>query len=882
MKRFLTVLGSCILFANLLLPFQAVAQQEKTETLYSNDRVTAFRVRADYTIDLDEDSGWADTLNKAPDQAVDNPFRIRFEVESDTSFYRRQYSIQYRWNNQPWSFADAHEFPYESAKSPAVSIVSCQSFFLGEEAEDLISVSEKPSNPGAGISLSPVTPGWFPDPESGASAEWEIALVIRRWADGPQKVAHGDRFSIRMVDHLGHPLAGPTPQFSVKVPKGHIGGTFVETPARIGPYENSKGDLYFIMEPTETDNVFMMLKSTDGGESWFEADTGNRPDISDLEGVGSVISKNGVIHIVHQISEGVYYHAFATSDNTENKDRWVVNSRLIATHEEPPTQTADIAIRPDGSLVVLFAAGDNLKYSILEPGGEWSKAKSLNHPHPVGLTNPTLLSLPEGNLEIVYKSMDGKGWHRQMQPDNTLTSPVQFANDLGTKEDEMIAILPMVHLTEKKTTVAAFRQSDGYLYLSYKSDNNKWSEPIKASDRPVVTNAVDSEQAGADMTAWGEKVILSFIAEDDRDIYLTTINNFDQTPEFTKIISGIDGSWVRGNILYARKDSPVYGMVYDAGSEGGSGFNKFTSLNLAEFLENSGKEESQNTAIAKADVKSSKFTEFSITGNISENDSTLLRIAFIGDGEPKPCALFPHTDAAVDQINTLMQTQPVDFVIGIGDVAHKGTEIQYEAATEVFQKLEAPFYPIMGNEEHGSTIERYLHYARQWNSVIKSPRYVINHDKLAFVFASPDHGRDFDDSGAEWVLEQIQRLAPKPVFLIVHGAQKGVYSENPDKGISNQLFIDQVIEQANLAAVISGDLHMDMERVNHSKQIEHVHYLHIPALERTKIPDKTNHTPMFRVMTINRDGHVNVDTYATGEKEPREELNYSFTLDLSE
>jgi 3',5'-cyclic-AMP phosphodiesterase len=293
---------------------------------------------------------------------------------------------------------------------------------------------------------------------------------------------------------------------------------------------------------------------------------------------------------------------------------------------------------------------------------------------------------------------------------------------------------------------------------------------------------------------------------------------------------------------------------------------------------NSGKVDPKINADTNTDSNGAEIFEFSVAGKHSQDDSTLLRVAFIGDGEPKPCAEFPHTDAAVEQINALLQTQPIDFVIGVGDVAHKGTEIQYEAATEVFQKLKAPFYPIMGNEEHGSTVERYLHYAQQWNSDIKSPRYVINHDKLAFVFASPDHGRDFDDSGARWILEQVQRLAPKPVVLIVHGAQKGVYPENPDKGISNQLFIEQVIPEENLAMVISGDLHMDMERVNHSKKIDHVHYLHIPALERTKIPDESSHIPMFRVMTINNDGNVTVETYATGESSPREKLNYSFIL----
>jgi len=282
------------------------------------------------------------------------------------------------------------------------------------------------------------------------------------------------------------------------------------------------------------------------------------------------------------------------------------------------------------------------------------------------------------------------------------------------------------------------------------------------------------------------------------------------------------------------------------------------------------------------DTKSEVVSEFSITATHAENDSTLLRIAFLGDAEPKPLAEFPNMAAAIEQINALAQTMPIDFVIGVGDIAHKGTEIQYEAATKVLQKLSVPFYPIMGNEEHGSTVERFMYYAKKWNPDLEQPSYVVNHDKMAFLFASPDHGRDFDESGAQWILEQLQRLAPKPVVLLVHGAQKGVYPENADKGIGNQIFIEKVISQPNLAVVISGDLHMDMDRVNHSKKIGDVHYLHIPALERTKIPDETNHTPMFRLMTIAKNGEVKIETYELGKSTPRSEHAYSFSMKLHE
>jgi len=277
-----------------------------------------------------------------------------------------------------------------------------------------------------------------------------------------------------------------------------------------------------------------------------------------------------------------------------------------------------------------------------------------------------------------------------------------------------------------------------------------------------------------------------------------------------------------------------------------------------------------------------EISEFLISDTKSENDSILLRVAFLGDGEPKPLAEFPGMAAAVEHINLLTQTQPFDFVIGVGDIAHKGTEIQYEAATEVLQKLEVSFYPIMGNEEHNSTVERYMEYARKWNSSLEQPSYIINHQNIAFVLASPDYERDFNDSGVVWIEEQIKRLAPKPVVLIVHGAQVGVYPEKADKGITNPLFVEKVISQPNLAVVISGDLHMDMDRVNHSKKIDDIHYLHIPALERTKIPDETNHIPMIRVMTITKDGKTTVDTYVVGDNQPREEHRYLFSVPLQE
>lgn len=267
----------------------------------------------------------------------------------------------------------------------------------------------------------------------------------------------------------------------------------------------------------------------------------------------------------------------------------------------------------------------------------------------------------------------------------------------------------------------------------------------------------------------------------------------------------------------------------------------------------------------------------------ASDDAVLLRFAILGDAEPKPEPEFPNLDAAVRHVNSLAADGRLDFVVGVGDIAHKGTMIQYENATTVLRKLTLPFYPIMGNEEHVSTVARFLEFANRWNDgkiTLTSSSYVQELVPVVLVHASPDFGRDFDDSGIAWMKKQIERAQPNPVLLIVHGAQAGAYPESPDKGIKHPGF-REVTALPNLAAVISGDLHMDMDRVQHSRQIGDVHYLHIPGLERTKIPDETRHTPMFRVLTVNSGGEVHVDTYEVGVEEPLGRHAYRFELPKS-
>src|SRR5690606_8351257 len=252
----------------------------------------------------------------------------------------------------PKSAIELKEFELEGeTSSPPVSIVSSEAYENGAETSDLLVGSNAEFIPGAGISLHRRTIPW----SGGMSqSEWEWSLVIRRFEDGAVTNDEGDIFEFRMVDANNKPFEdSKNPVLSLSVPPGHIGGTFIETPSRIGPFQVSNGDLYFIIEPTETDNMLLMIKSTYNGMSWQEVDGRNRPGKGDLDGFAVVLSAH-TIHMSHQQTNRTWHHSFRPSDHTTQPDTWEIRDHQIAGHDAPPTQVASLAMRSDGSMVAVY------------------------------------------------------------------------------------------------------------------------------------------------------------------------------------------------------------------------------------------------------------------------------------------------------------------------------------------------------------------------------------------------------------------------------------------------------------------------------------------------------------------------------------------------
>lgn len=459
-------------------------------------------------------------------------------------------------------------------KTPPVSIVGCPAYENGAATTDLLRGATTKFQPGAGVSLAPRTP-----PQAGGAGshtEFEWALIARRLGDGAVTNEEGDTFEFRMVDGAGAPVTTRQPRLRFSIPPGHLGGTFVETPGRIGPWRAANGNLYFIMEPAETDNLFMMMKSTDAGRTWREVDGANRPRTSDLESVeGRQVGDT--IHIIHQVTRSTRYHAFRTSDHPTQPDTWHVRDERAAAVNSV-AQAATLVVRSDGSLVT-FYVGDTIHYSVRSPSGTWSAETMIDPGVAPKLAGPKAELGANDAIHLAYYGMDGTIWYRRLLRDGTLTPRQSLASGVGATRAEFGAVLPLVFIPRTNTCVIIYQQADGRLWERRVVNDDAPSAPVLVASQPVVRNAVDSQQPGADVVLDGETVHVLFIDAATRAIFSTHDRGGWQPPQ--RQVGDILGSWVRGSV-YNRKDgAKVYGYVYDAGSQGGSGLNRFGEVVLS-------------------------------------------------------------------------------------------------------------------------------------------------------------------------------------------------------------------------------------------------------------------------------------------------------------
>jgi len=533
------------------------------------DAATAWRVRGTDAVDLNDAAAWAAEANTPVSVEVDRRFRLRFRVDRGAAG-AAAYRLQARRNEGEWMELEALDHPYpDGIASSVTSIVSSGEYAHGELTEPLLTPADVEFSGGSGISLRPEPR--IRDWPAG-STEWEWSLVIRYFSDGAVRIDDGDTFEYRMTDRMGTPLRGDPAAVTVAVPEGHLGGTFVETPGRIGPWQASNGDLYFVQEPAETDNVFMMVKSSDGGRTWAEVDGANRPPNGDLESVAGV-QTGDVIHLVHQ-ADSVWYYSFRTSDHPDAPDSWNVRDELIAGELDPATQSLALTAAPEGRLVAAFSGDTEILVRVRDPEGRWTEPATVGPPADAeAVLGPILATDSRGAVHMAWVDTEARAWHATLDASGAAASPTLLASNLGRAETERIALLPLTALPDG-SVVAIWRRADGQL-VERRLQAGTWSAPRVAVTANVAAGEVDSDQTTADLVAMEDALHLLYVDSEDGALYHTTRTGSEAWSTPAPLLEDIEGQWIRGAVVRDATGAQIYAWVVDAGSDGGSGFNLY-------------------------------------------------------------------------------------------------------------------------------------------------------------------------------------------------------------------------------------------------------------------------------------------------------------------
>lgn len=564
--------------------------EEDTELAGGSLAQPNFRIRSNAGVPLNADVGWAADLNNAATIDAEVPFRIRFEVEeTDAGSFEGRFKLQWRKGVGAWMNAQDYDPPNASA-TEAVGIIESDQYVDGEETSDLLGASSARFVAGTGEEDNSTAQYAL----SNEHTEIEWTIVIHTFYDNAAQNVGGDTFEFRVVHADGTAFQGPynNPKITLNIPRGLIGGTYVENPNRIGPFADANGNLYAIIEPSETFNRFMVVKSADGGATWAEADGAHRPETNDLEGVDAV-QVGDTLHISHLPNTQVVYHRFRMSAHPTDPDTWEITDERITSGIDQTDQATALAVRTDGTIVVFYRRSDPqeiVKYKIRTVEGAWSPEYDLDDtitPHDT--TWVTVVKGANDKVHIFYQDRDAPAiYHRSLDRANVLSRRTTISTEIGTGIHEQMSIVPPLYWDEHgvEKIIVGFKGADDRIYTSILTDDGLPSTPALASDLPVDYGAGASRAPAASLAVDGATVYLHYADQDTGDIFRDRNSSGSGWGSDIEEIDSVTGHWLRSHVFthgQVQGNGRVVGYIWDNGSAGYTGYIRYSEHQLNEI-----------------------------------------------------------------------------------------------------------------------------------------------------------------------------------------------------------------------------------------------------------------------------------------------------------
>lgn len=518
---------------------------------------TAFRFRPDDTAALSANtaSDWEDTENTNVSMAVlDQAFRLRIEVEASFGV-TEGFKLYYSLNGGSYQAANNETDPFEESTGGNKFEVSCipsGQYTDLDPTTDLLTTATGTFVAGDGNEDNTTGTVTF---SATNHTEHEFCIIVRKLArNGADSanghISDGDTVDFRLYkdDDTALDIYTNTARLTISNRAGHIGGTWVETPHASWIVDKS-GNLYYLSEyadlPT-TASAPVMMKSTDGGDSWEAMDEAGAPAQTDLEaGDLRYDPDNDIIHIAIQGPSGddVFYWTFTPADHATTPDEWVTE-QTVDTAATPGDQMVAIEYRADSTVVMFYGdndgTNDRVRYRIRSSGGTWGSENDLDSEASTNIGGvKTVLNPTDDTIHIFYHAWNGtvgEIWYNTLSSGDSLGTRAQVDQtptinaDGGSRVNNVLR--PRIYDAAGTTMLVVGYHEDGGTDDVYINETDISSIDWTANEETALSS-VDTNMLG------GASVAADLAVDDDNDdIWVWGVDGSDFDPKYDKRVGG--------------------------------------------------------------------------------------------------------------------------------------------------------------------------------------------------------------------------------------------------------------------------------------------------------------------------------------------------------
>lgn len=538
-----------------------------------------FRIRSGDTVGLNADSGWAGIENADATIGTGLAFRIRFKVrETAAGNETTGFKLQVNRNSAGWVDVDV----LGGASLPAAQAVVSSQFADGDatSTERLTNTTTYVNGEG----LEDNTSASYTLTSEETELEW--CLMIMSFHDGPTQNVVSDTLDFRVVESDGTVFTGTyvNPTITVSESAGYVGGAFVETPNRLGPFIDTNGNIYTIIEATPSGAEFLIIKSTNGGDTWREMDGANRPLVNDLECVDAVQASD-TIYIAHHADSTVEHHTFRMSDHA-SPDTWGTTDDTVASITGPANQQGTaIERRSDGDLIIFYnrdVSGQEELFYKINTGGGWGSELTLESEALFDWGFVTCVMGESDLIHIFYKgtgSSLGPIYHRSLSSADSLSAREAVDADAGNGSSFNAALTTAIYWDDggdEKIMIIYSDDADDLLYSVVVTNDGSPAARKTVSDNTVDTSppSTGSKQPAANLANDDEVAYAHYSSLADLDIYRDLATNDGGWGTDVEEQDAVTCHWIRGSVFthsVGNGSDKVVGYIWDDGSGGGAG-----------------------------------------------------------------------------------------------------------------------------------------------------------------------------------------------------------------------------------------------------------------------------------------------------------------------